>query len=152
MTSVSPHTIPWPLVWVLQGDYFHIHFSEAPDNTCLRVSLSSAVRKWKIASIPTITTTGTYWRTTIKKRPLLRGRSLCKTAIPSSEQIYAIEAGSLWDQMSINQPSLLTIWDTACIIAGIRGFTNFLVTLADSSMLLQVFPSLPVPYKPKGSC
>lgn len=59
---------------------------------------------------------------------------------------------SLWDQMSINQPSLLTIWDAACIIADIREFSDFIVTLADSSMLLQVSVSLTGPYKPKEPC
>jgi len=59
---------------------------------------------------------------------------------------------SLWDQTTINQPSLLTIWDAACVMADMREFSNFIVTLADSSMFLQEFPSLTVPHKPKGPC
>lgn len=60
----------------------------------------------------------------------------------------AFITSSLWDQMSIDQPSLLTIWNAACIIADIRGLSDFIVTVADSSTCLQVFPSLTVPYKP----
>jgi len=49
----SYHTISQSLARVAQGDKFHIHFSEAPDNTSPRASPSTAVRKWTIAQIPT---------------------------------------------------------------------------------------------------